>query len=250
MDLIYGPILSLRYGSTLGVNLLGQSKVCSYNCVYCHLGATELTMNKIRKDYEFPTLEQIKEAFRAYNKKSVSSQAIVISGNGEPTLYPQFEEAVQLLIELRNEHIPGTKLIALSNGAHLDSKKVVNGMNLLDERVIKVDAGSDLLMQKINDPLVRINMAKFLSGVRKLKDCVIQSLFVEGGVSNAAPEVLDDWMEIVAMIKPKMVQLCTLTRPGFRGDIRAVEDDVLYGIAFKLKKRTGLESQVFVVQKS
>ncbi|MGZ3722798.1 MAG: radical SAM protein, partial [Bdellovibrionales bacterium] len=88
MELIYGPVKSLRYGSTLGVNLLGTSKVCSYNCVYCHLGPTILTMNKIRKDYDFPQLEQIKAAFREYNKKSVASDYIVISGNGEPTLYP------------------------------------------------------------------------------------------------------------------------------------------------------------------
>ena len=85
-ELIYGPVKSLRYGSTLGVNLLGVSKVCSYNCVYCHLGPTQLTMNKIRKDYEFPTLDQIRDAFREYIKKSVPTDAVVISGNGEPTL--------------------------------------------------------------------------------------------------------------------------------------------------------------------
>ncbi len=250
MELIYGPVKSLRYGSTLGINLLGASKVCSYNCVYCHLGPTLLTMNKIRKDYEFPSLEQIKSAFREYIKKSVTSDAIVISGNGEPTLYPQFEEAMQLLVELRNEHIPSTKLIILSNGAHLDVKKVISGMNLLDERVIKVDAGNDTLLQKVNDPLVRITMAKFLSGVHKLKDSVVQSLFVCGDVNNASPEVLDEWIEVLGMVKPKSVQICTLSRPGFLPGIKAVEDDVLYGIAFKLKKRTGLESQVFVAQKS
>jgi wyosine [tRNA(Phe)-imidazoG37] synthetase (radical SAM superfamily) len=250
MELVYGPVKSLRYGSTLGINLLGPSKVCSYNCVYCHLGPTELTMNKIRKDYVFPTLDKIKAAFRVYNKKSVTSNAIVISGNGEPTLYPQFEEAVQLILELRNEHMPGTKVICLSSGAHLDSKKVVSGLNLLDERVIKVDAGSDNLLQKINAPLVRINMSKFLSGVRKLNDCVVQALFVDGEVTNTSQESLDEWIEVIGMIKPKSIQLCTLTRPGFNPAIRAVEDDVLYGIAFKLKKRTSLESHVFTAQKA
>lgn len=250
MDLIYGPVKSLRYGSTLGVNLLGASKVCSYNCLYCHLGPTELTMNKIRKDYEFPALEQIKTAFREYIKKSVPTDHIVISGNGEPTLYPQFEEAAQLVMELRNEHLPQTKVICLSNGAHLDSKKVVAGMNLLDERVIKVDAGNDGLMQKINDPLVRINLAKFLSGVRKLSDCVVQALFVDGDAGNSSNEALDDWIEVIGMIKPKSVQLCTLSRPCFNPNARALDEDALYGIAFKLKKRTGLESQVFAAQKS
>jgi len=250
MDLIYGPVTSLRFGSTLGINLLGGAKACSYNCVYCHLGPTELTMNKIRKDYEFPSLDAIRTAFRSYIKKSVTSDAIVISGNGEPTLYPQFEEAMQMLKELRDEHLPGIRLLVLSNGAHLDSKRVVVGMNLADERVIKVDAGGDVMMQKVNDPLVRINMAKFLHGIGKLSDCIVQSLFVTGDVSNVETNVIEDWIEILGMIKPKTVQLCTMTRPGFRPDIRAVDDDLLYGIAFKLKKRTGLESHVFVAQKA
>ena len=123
-------------------------------------------------------------------------------------------------MHLRNEHIPGKKVVVLSNGAHLDSKKVVTGMNSVDERVIKVDAGSDNLMQKVNDPLVRINMAKFLTGVRKLSDCVVQSLFVTGDVNNTANEQLDEWIEVIGMIKPRSVQLCTVTRPGFMPGVR------------------------------
>lgn len=249
-ELIYGPVQSQRYGSTLGINLLGAQKVCSYNCVYCHLGPTVLTMNKARKDYDFPTLENLKDAFREYVKKSVATDALVISGNGEPTLYPQFDEAMQMLVELRNEHMPDKRLILLSNGAHLDSRKTITGMNLLDERVIKVDAGNDTLLQQINDPLVRINMARFLSGVRKLKDCVVQALFVTGEVSNTTPEAIEEWIEVLGMIKPKSVQICTLSRPGYNNSILAVDDDTLDGIAFKLKKRTGLESEVFPAHKA
>lgn len=250
MELIYGPVTSLRYGSTMGINLLGKEKVCSYNCVYCHLGATTLTMNKVRKDYEFPSLEQMRSAFREYIKKSVKIDALVVSGNGEPTLYPQFEEVAQMLVDLRDEHLPGSKIVVLSNGAHLDNKKVIQGLNLFDERVIKLDAGNDSVMQKVNDPLVRMNMAKFLANLRKLNDCTIQALFVTGEFSNATPEALEEWIEVVGMIKPKAVQICTLTRPGWRPEVRALDDDALYSIAFKLKKRTGLEGQVFVQQKS
>lgn len=249
MNLVYGPIQSLRYGSALGINLLGDTKACSFNCLYCHLGPSELTMNKIRKEYEFPNLEKLRAEFSLFIQKSVAIDTIVVSGNGEPTLHPEFDEAGRVLLELRAQHLPDKRLVLLSNGAHLDSKKVVAGMNLFDERVIKVDAGNDTLLQKLNDPLVRINLAKFLSGLAKLKDCVVQSLFVEGEGGNVAAEAIDEWMEVVGMIKPRRVQLCTLTRPGWHAGVRAVSDDVLDGISFKLKKRTGLESEVFPVQK-
>src|SRR3989344_7422643 len=109
MDLVYGPVKSLRYGTTLGINLLGGEKVCSYDCVYCSLGPTTLTMNKARKDYVFPTLEQISAAFKTYIAKSVPMEAIVVSGNGEPTLHPEFDEAMKRILGLRQEHLPTAK---------------------------------------------------------------------------------------------------------------------------------------------
>ncbi|MBX3020833.1 MAG: radical SAM protein [Bdellovibrionales bacterium] len=251
MDIVYGPVKSQRYGSTLGINLLGAEKVCSYNCVYCSLGPTQLTMNKIRKDYVFPSLDQVRNAFKEYIKKSVPSEAVVVSGNGEPTLHAEFEEAMKLITSLRDEHLPGVKVVVLTNGAHLDNKKVVNGLNLADERVIKIDAGNDVLMQKFNDPLIRINMAKFLSGFRKLKDYTVQSLFCLGEFDNTAADAVDEWIEVLGMIKPKAVQICTLSRPSpaFPG-LQPADEDALYGIAFKLKKRTSLEASVFSIQKT
>lgn len=251
MNIVYGPVQSLRYGSTLGVNLLGAEKVCSYNCIYCHLGPTTLTMNKIRKDYEFPSLDAIKEAFRTFIRQPVISDAIVVSGNGEPTLYSDFDDAMTTIVGLRDEHLPGKKIIVLSNGAHLDSKKVVAGLNLADERVIKIDAGNDVMLQKINDPLIRINMAKFLNGFRKLKDFSVQSLFFNGEVSNLGADVVDEWIEIIGMIKPKAVQICTLSRPSLTNpNLLPADEDALYSIAFKLKKRTTLEANVFSIQKT
>ena len=39
---IYGPIHSRRFGTSLGINLLPAGrKVCSFNCVYCQYSWTE-----------------------------------------------------------------------------------------------------------------------------------------------------------------------------------------------------------------
>ena len=36
---IYGPVDSWRFGKSLGVDLIVQTSICSYNCVYCQLGS-------------------------------------------------------------------------------------------------------------------------------------------------------------------------------------------------------------------
>lgn len=204
-------------------------------------------MNKIRKEYNFASLDALANEFRTYLQQSVPIDAIVISGNGEPTLHPQFEEAVQLIVNLRNEHLPARKVILLTNAAHFDSRKVIAGANLADERVVKIDAGNDACMTSVNDPLVRINMTKLITGIRKLKDCVVQALFVEGEKSNVGTDIIDEWIEVIGMIKPKSVQICTMSRPGFNDSVKAVSEDILDSIAHKLKKRTSLECEVFSV---
>ena len=38
-DIIYGPVHSRRLGLSLGVNLLPtESKLCSFDCIYCEFG--------------------------------------------------------------------------------------------------------------------------------------------------------------------------------------------------------------------
>jgi wyosine [tRNA(Phe)-imidazoG37] synthetase (radical SAM superfamily) len=251
MDLIYGPISSARYGNSLGINLLGKEKACSYNCVYCHLGPSSLTMNHIRKDYGFAQIEQIKTDLAAYFAKNLKPDHLVVSGNGEPTLHPDFDDAMKAIVECRNANGAGVKIVVLSNGAHLDSKKVVAGLRLADERVIKFDAGSDAMMTKVNDPLVRVNVSKLLNAIGKLGPFTLQSLFCKGAVDNSTNEAIEEWIEIVGMLKPLDIQICTLSREsGVRTDIQALDEDSLYGIAFKLKKRTGLEARVFGAKKS
>lgn len=36
----YGPFQSRRLGLSLGVNILSNHKICTYNCAYCELGLT------------------------------------------------------------------------------------------------------------------------------------------------------------------------------------------------------------------
>lgn len=248
MALAYGPIDSRRFGRSLGVNCLGPAKVCSFDCRYCDLGASTMTMNKIRKELVFPNRLDIVTAVReSLRRAGPAPDAIVFSGNGEPTLYPDFDLLVTDVLAARGDLASNAKLIVLSNGAHLDSKKVIAGMNELDIRVIKLDAGNDRGMKNLNAPLVRRNLAQLHAGTKKLKDCVIQALFVKGPIDNTGAAEVDEWVEMVGIIKPIGVQIMTITRPPADSSLQPVEDDALYTIAFKLKKRTRLEAQVFGV---
>jgi wyosine [tRNA(Phe)-imidazoG37] synthetase (radical SAM superfamily) len=243
---VYGPVESRRWGLSLGINPLGEKKICSFDCVYCDLGATSIRMNQIKKDVAFPSVEEIDSLLRTQLRLGTEHlKSLTLSGNGEPTLYPQFLELTEALVKARGELAPHLPLRVLTNAAHIDSRRMVQALDMYDERVVKVDAGSDALFKKINNPLSRASLTKVINGARKLKNCSVQSLFVQGRVDNTSAEVLEEWIEVVGIIQPKEVQLYTLRDHRPSNGLLPASEDTLYTIASKLKRRTQLEAKVF-----
>lgn len=249
---IYGPFANGPMGFNLGVNLLGtEKKVCSFNCPYCDLGQTELRLNQIKslKDHAgFPSLEiadqAILQAFKKIHASGPIIDGISISGNGEPTLHPDFPELSKRILNARDLWMPGKPVHIFTNGSGLDHRKILDAVNTLDERIVKFDAGSEKLFKLINAPLSRTNLAKVITGTRKLKNVITQSLFFEGAVSNIQPSDIDDWIEVIAMIKPKGVHIYGLTRPaGIAGLVRC-DQDTLYAIASRLERKTQIKATV------
>jgi len=248
---IYGPVTSRRFQTSLGINILGPQKLCSFDCPYCDLGVSVLRLNQIKKgEVQLPTAleveDQLREALKALKAKNQQIQTIAFSGNGEPSLHPDFPDIVSAVMKMKQEMSLDVKVLILSNGVHLDSKRNIAAFNELDERVIKLDAGSDRLFKTINAPLVRSDLTKIYSNLRKLTDVTIQSFFVTGAVDNTKAEDIEDWIEILGIIQPKMVQICGINRPPVNSQVQAVDEDTLYTIASKLKRRTQLESAVYL----
>jgi len=247
--IVYGPVESRRLGRSLGINLLGDAeKICSFDCRYCDLGATRIKLNKLKRDASFPTLEEISaattEAFRLIHEKGPHIDTICLSGNGEPTLHPDFPEAVKEILSARNQWLPGKPVKILTSGAMLDTRKIAEAVNRLDERIVKIDAGNEKMFKAMNAPLSRTTLAKVIAGARSLRDLAIQSLFVQGTVNNTTPPDVDDWIEVIALLKPKAVQIHGLSRPPSLSGLIRCDEDTLYTIASRLERRTQIKALV------
>ena len=234
---------------SLGLNILGAGqKICSFDCPYCDLGATTTRLNRLKRDIEFPSPEQIKrsllQALRDLHQSGPAFDSICFSGNGEPTLHPDFPEVVQAVIEARDELAPGKPIRIFSNGSTLDSRKVVEAMNRLDECIVKIDAGNEKLFKTINAPFSRTTLSRILSGIRQLKEVTIQSLFVKGIADNTLPLDLDDWIEAIALIKPKRVVISTVTHKPATSGVIKLDEDALYTISSRLERKTAIRAHV------
>ncbi len=246
------PHFDLRFGQSIIINPLGPEKLCSYDCIYCDLGPSEVRMNQIKKEIQFPSVKDVEAAFRASlrnaNQQGIKVQSLLLSGNGEPTLYPELPELIDHLLIARQELNPSSQLILLSNGAHIDTNKTVHALNQLDERIIKIDCGNERSFKKINSPLIRATLSRITSGSRKLKDCIVQSMFYGGPKSNNTKENIDEWMELVGILKPKKIQLYTIDKPPVDPSCTPLTEDDLYVIESLIKRKLSIASEVFIKQ--
>jgi wyosine [tRNA(Phe)-imidazoG37] synthetase (radical SAM superfamily) len=248
-SLVYGPVQSRRFGRSLGINILGtEQKACSFDCAYCDLGATTIRLNRLKSDIVFPTVDAISEAVNASLKEIHANgpnfDMICLSGNGEPTLHPDFNEVVKSVMQARETWMPDKPIAVLTNGAHLDSRKVVDAMNKIDQRIVKIDAGNERAFKVVNSPLSRTTLAKVISGVRSLKDVTIQALFVQGATDNTSHADIEDWIEVIAIIKPKTVQIHGISRQTTQSGLIRCDEDTLYAIASRLERKTQIKAIV------
>ncbi len=188
---------------------------------------------------------QVRQQISKVASGGAQIDSIFFSGNGEPTLHPEFDEVVEKVKTIRDEFFAKVPLGVLTNGAHLDSRKVQKAMALLDLRVVKLNAGNDRTILKINAPLVKETAESLFANARKIKNLILQSCFVQGVADNTAQEDLEDWMESVGMIKPELVQIYTLDRVPTASGLIKCDEDTLYTIAAKLEKRTRTRWKVF-----
>jgi wyosine [tRNA(Phe)-imidazoG37] synthetase (radical SAM superfamily) len=248
----YGPFPTRRKGFSLGINVLpAEYKLCNFNCVYCQCGWSKFTYQEIKNmGYDFPSLvdieSEIEQTFRNIKKGFlVTPNNIVVSGNGEPTLHPQFDKVVDILVELRDYYLPNVPITILSNGTRLHLDSVVCAFNKVDERVIKLDAGSDGLLKKVDIPLEDFSIRYLVEHVRKLKDVVIQCCFIDGFISNIDEENIATWIETLRVIKPIFVQIYSIDRIPPAPNLKKVSKETLMEIALRVKKELDIEVGVY-----
>lgn len=249
--IIYGPILSRRLGLSLGINLLPSSyKLCSFNCLYCQYGWTHKpTLNPTYQVNDLPRPKEVSAALERYLQRVVRQRtkldSITFSGNGEPTLHPNLAEIFESVKMLRDKYVPQVKLTILSNSSTVGRKDVRNALEMLDLKVMKLDAGSEEVIRCLNGPTHPFYLGEIVAGLKKLRDVILQSLFVQGRVSNADPDSVELWLEKVTEIQPILVQVYTLDRVPAERRLWKVNLATLQWIAGQVRWRTGVPVEVY-----
>ena len=251
-DMVYGPLRSRRLGLSLGINLLpAGTKICSFNCIYCQYGWTQKPTLHLTEEHlgTLPRPSEISEALERSLERIVKHRsqvdAITFSGNGEPTLHPELAEIVERARGLRDHYLPQAKLAILSNSSTVGKDGVRGVLRQFEVRIMKLDAGREDVVQRLNVPAHPFYLAEIVEGLKRLKEITLQSLFVQGRVTNADPDSIEAWLEKVREIRPALVQVYTLDRVPADRKLRKVNTPTLQWIARQVRWRAGVPAEIY-----
>jgi wyosine [tRNA(Phe)-imidazoG37] synthetase (radical SAM superfamily) len=239
--IVYGPIRSRRLGLSLGINLLPTGyKLCSFDCVYCHYGHTDVkSLSGDARD--LPWSSDVLREVRAALHKYPNIDTITFSGNGEPTLHPAFFKIAAEVRDLRDELAPNVKLALFSNATTAHRAHVREALALFDLPMLKLDAGDPQTLAAINRPAPEVSWEQIVEGLGQTPNLVIQSVLIDGEVSNVKGAAFKAWIETLARLKPSRVQIYSTDYPVPENSVERVLPYELQRIAEEVGERTGLQ---------
>ena len=215
-ETVFGPIFSRRLGSSLGINLLPvDGKICTFDCIYCECG-----WNKDgRNDTRLPNAAEVRQALEAKLIQLVADRipvdSITFSGDGESTINPDFPEIIDDTLALRDKYYPSAKVSVLSNATQVHRPEIFKALRKVDNPIMKIDAPTNELVEKINHPAPGYDVNRVVEALKQFQgDFILQTMFLKSkDFDSSSPEVLDGWMDIVRLLKPREVMAYTIDRP-------------------------------------
>jgi len=215
---IFGPVLSRRFGLSLGVDLVGGGvKKCNFDCLYCELpkGQKVSTIDDPKEPEKIAA--EVVEALA----KHPDIDFITLTANGEPTLYP-------MLNQIKGDK----KLLILSNGSTAANEKIRKALKLFDVVKLSLDSARDESFKKIDRPII-VNPKELIEAMSTFRTefagvLVLETLFVKG--VNDSQEDIKALNEAYLKIRPDRVDLSTIDRPPAY-DVEAITETELRDIA-------------------
>ena len=215
-ETVFGPIRSRRLGSSLGINLLPRKgKFCTFDCIYCECGWNR----DGRDDQVLPTAAQVRSALEDKLAECLLEgtpiDSITFSGDGEPTLNPEFPLIIDDTLKLRDAYYPHAKVSVLSNATRVHVPEIAAALKRVDNPILKIDAPTDELIARIDNPAPGYSLERVLEALRGFRgEFVLQTMFLRSpDFDSSSPEVLDGWMDIVRDLGPRKVMVYTIDRP-------------------------------------
>ena len=240
---IFGPIKSRRLGVSLGINLLpNDGKICSFDCLYCEAGFNAQGPGKDGIPSRDAVKKGLKRKLEAMKTAGDPLDVITFSGNGEPTVHPQFLDIVKDVIRLRDQYYPEAKVSVLTNSTMAGRPHVAQALKLVDNNIVKLDSAIAHTMRVINRPSSPNCLPQGVTEDLKqfAGQCIVQTMMLRGDyegehIDNTTDAEVDALIQAYKAISPREVMLYSIDRQTPAQDLVKVTAPELEAIAARIR---------------
>ena len=263
---VYVVISSRARGLSVGVNL-NPDKQCNFDCLYCEVdrrtpsAETTLDVGVMAGELQ-RTLTHILQGhlherpqYQSLPTELLQLRHVALSGDGEPTLAPNFAEALQEVIHVRAlGGFPFFKIVLITNATGLDRMQVQESLKRLtksDEIWVKLDGGTQDYLNRVDRPSVPLDrvLANILTLGRQ-RPVVVQSLFPALHDEEPSLEEIEQYAQRLKELKNdgariELVQIYSAARPMSHLECGHLPLKTLSQIAQTVRQNAGLRAEVF-----
>lgn len=251
-DTIFGPIHSRRLGTSLGVNLTpNDGKICSFDCLYCEAGFNAQGAGTTGFAPRQEVARLLREKLSAMKEAGENLDVITFSGNGEPTLHPDFPQIVEDTLHLRDSYFPLAKVSVLTNSTRLHSPAVVDALRRVDNNILKLDSALDSTIRILDRPNAPgFSAEKVIGELKQFEGTgIIQTMMLRGQwegqtIDNTLPAEVDALIEAYKQIRPREIMLYSIDRPTPARSLEKIPAAELQAIGAHIASATGLPVKV------
>jgi wyosine [tRNA(Phe)-imidazoG37] synthetase (radical SAM superfamily) len=263
---VYALISQRAHGLSIGINL-NPDKCCNFDCAYCEINRevpgrdSKVDLDVLAAEFEnllsLTYAQRLREFpyFQTVPTELLELKGVALSGEGEPTLGPQFSEIVREVVHVRSSgRFPFFKLVLITNAVGLDLPEVRQGLQLLtsrDEIWAKLDAGTQEYMDRVNR--ASVSLQKVLANillVGRERRIVIQSLFPLLNDQEPTAQEIEYYVGHLQQLKNdgaqiSLVQVYSAHRPSHHPECGHLPLKSLSRIAQRVRECTGIPAEVF-----
>lgn len=251
-DTIFGPIHSRRLGTSLGVNLTpDDGKICSFDCLYCEAGFNAQGAGTTGFTPRAEVARLLDRKLQAMHASGKPLDVITFSGNGEPTLHPDFPAIVDDTLTLRSRYYPEAKVSVLTNSTRIFDPAVAAALKKVDNNILKLDSALDDTIRVLDRPnSPGFTADKVIESLRQFAGTgILQTMMLRGewegrNIDNTTDAEVNALIEAYRRIGPREIMLYSIDRPTPARTLEKIAAEELRAIGQRIHAATGIPVQV------
>lgn len=249
---IFGPIHSRRLGVSLGINLMpDDGKVCTFDCLYCEAGYNAQGAGTTGLPAREDVRTMLEEKLQQMTAEGAALDVLTFSGNGEPTLHPDFAGIIEDTLILRDRYYPGAKVSVLTNSTRTAIGDVVIALRRVDNNIVKLDSAIDATFRALNRPTSPgTTPESVIQSLQQFAEqAIVQTLLTRGThegvtIDNTTDTEIQALCDAYRRISPRSVMLYSIDRQTPEHSLVKIERSRLDAIAAHITAETGIPVSV------